>query len=84
MPSDAKKKQQQKKKDAAKARQSGKKPVSTGQKSTEDEKEPSPPAGNVQNGTNGTAISEEGEPRAYTIKMLQSIVLHNEFKCLTL
>lgn len=59
MPSDAKKKQQQKKKDAAKARQTGKKPANeVGSKKPEDGKEGTPP-GEVQNGTNG-AISAEG------------------------
>jgi len=61
MPSDAKKKQQQKKKEAAKARQSGKKPQSNNQtKAAEDGKEQSPTLGDLQNGTNGTAISTEG------------------------
>lgn len=61
MPSDAKKKQQQKKKEAAKARQSGKKPQSNNQtRAAEDGKEQSP-LGDLQNGTNGTAISAEGE-----------------------
>ncbi|XP_020285332.1 ATP-binding cassette sub-family F member 2 isoform X2 [Pseudomyrmex gracilis] len=60
MPSDAKKKQQQKKKEAAKARQSGKKPQSNNQtKNSEDSKEQSPTLGDLQNGTNGTAISAE-------------------------
>lgn len=62
MPSDAKKKQQQKKKEAAKARQSGKKPQSNNQTRTaEDGKEQSPGLGDLQNGTNGTAISTEGK-----------------------
>lgn len=62
MPSDAKKKQQQKKREAAKARQSGKKPQSNNQTRTaEDGKEQSPALGDLQNGTNGTAISVEGE-----------------------
>lgn len=62
MPSDAKKKQQQKKKEAAKARQSGKKPQSNNQtRATEDGKEQSPALGDLQNGTNGTAISTEGK-----------------------
>lgn len=61
MPSDAKKKQQQKKKEAAKARQAGKKPQSNNQtKATDDSKEQSPTLGDLQNGTNGTAISAEG------------------------
>lgn len=60
MPSDAKKKQQQKKKEAAKARQSGKKPQSNNQtKAAEDGKEQSPTS-ELQNGTNGSAISTEG------------------------
>lgn len=63
MPSDAKKKQQQKKKEAAKARQSGKKQQSNNQKAAEDGKEQSPTSGDLQNGTNGTAISVEGERR---------------------
>lgn len=60
MPSDAKKKQQQKKKEAAKARQAGKKPTTTGQnKTAEDGKEQSPTLEELQNGTNGTALSAE-------------------------
>lgn len=60
MPSDAKKKQQQKKKEAAKARQSGKKPPQNNSqaKAAEDGKEQT---GDLQNGTNGTAISTEGK-----------------------
>lgn len=63
MPSDAKKKQQQKKKEAAKARQSGKKPQSNNQKAAEDGKE----SGDLQNGTNGTAISVEGKIEEHVI-----------------
>ncbi|KAL6432650.1 hypothetical protein ACFW04_006234 [Cataglyphis niger] len=60
MPSDAKKKQQQKKKEAAKARQSGKKPSqSNNQKTADDNKDQNPTLGDLQNGTNGTAISAE-------------------------
>lgn len=63
MPSDAKKKQQQKKKEAAKARQSGKKPPQSNNqvKTAEDGKEQSLTLGDLQNGTNGTAISAEGQ-----------------------
>lgn len=63
MPSDAKKKQQQKKKEAAKARQSGKKPPQSNNqaKTAEDAREEeSSTVENLQNGTNGTAISTEG------------------------
>lgn len=56
MPSDAKKKQQQKKKDAAKARQCGKKPGSI-QSKAEDCKDFSPAPGDVRNGNE--PISEE-------------------------
>lgn len=68
MPSDAKKKQQQKKKEAAKARQSGKKPQSNNQtRAAEDGKEQSPTSRDLQNGTNGTAISVEGEPEEFAV-----------------
>lgn len=62
MPSDAKKKQQQKKKEAAKARQSGKKPSQSNNqtKIADDNKDQNPTLGDLQNGTNGTAISAEG------------------------
>lgn len=75
MPSDAKKKQQQKKKDAAKARQSGKKPVGTA-KPTEDGKEQSPALSDVQNGTNGAVtLSAEGQSELVRMSNLISYSL---------
>jgi len=86
MPSDAKKKQQQKKKEAAKARQSGKKPGQSNNqaKTAEDTKEQSPTAGNLQNGTNGTAISAEGREESMPLLPVRRIFRHNFTLCLFL
>lgn len=63
MPSDAKKREQQRKKDAAKARQAGKKAAGSG-KGEEKEASPAPQNKEVTNGTsveNGTTeLSAEG------------------------
>lgn len=79
MPSDAKKKQQQKKKEAAKARQSGKKPPQSNSqaKTAEDGKEQSPTLGDMQNGTNGTAISAEGKGKEHPVALhTRTPILH--------
>lgn len=62
MPSDAKKKQQQKKKDAAKARLTGKKPAQKNVEDVREDERSELPEENVetQNGTNGVTISAEG------------------------
>ncbi|XP_043266397.1 ATP-binding cassette sub-family F member 2 [Venturia canescens] len=80
MPSDAKKKQQQKKKDAAKARQSGKKPVGTA-KPTEEGKEQSPALSDVQNGTNGAATLSAEE--ALCMKLESDARLNAEARACT-
>lgn len=82
MPSDAKKKQQQKKKEAAKARQSGKKPSqSNNQKTADDNKDQNPTLGDLQNGTNGTAISAEGRCKIILF-FISSLENFNEFSYL--
>jgi len=76
MPSDAKKKQQQKKKEAAKARQSGKRPGQSNNqaKTAEDTKEQ---GSNVQNGTNGRAISAEGREENIPLLPVRRIFIYD-------